>query len=244
MKPLKWKKYLKLVEYDLASLTELERDIHRYPLHDFAQIETDLCAALLLDAAEGQHNLYVVKLVPLAQQGQLPNLRISDHNDLSQLHLFVENYDLSRYVEIWFCRTSIDRASLNVAGRLSFYMRNQPHSQILEQVWWCSPRLIETYNQYFEYPYVRASRSSWGWRYRIEEAHIPDNSELTRHRQELEFSQSTLLLERCRCRLECFEEFIHSKRERDFSIEYKIAGSNLSIIDWDTSDDQEVLDGN
>ncbi len=61
--------------------------------------------------------------------------------------------------------------------------------QNLEQVWRCSPRLIENYTTDFPYEYVRAIRPEWMWRPRIVECHLIDGETRTKRDVSDEFFQ-------------------------------------------------------
>jgi hypothetical protein len=236
--PLKWKKYQLLVEYDLLTEEELERDIRRYNVEEADRLLDDL-GSELTNSQEEEGSLYVVKLVPRMQQGQLPNLRVTKKSDLEDFSRFHRAHQGIKPVEIWYCRTRIGAEIFSVAGRISFSPECFPRSQILEQVWRCSPRLIESFGRGFRYPYARISRCSWGWHYNIEDLYSPPNVLEAQQKGELLFS--ALLIERRREAIECFLSELEKRGEKSVSLEYKIVGHALSIIDWDTKADREVL---
>src|ERR1039457_4345971 len=106
--PVKWQKYLRLVDYDFITVGDLERDIHRDQRFEETQLIRDLADELERGAASGCRYLYVIKLVSLHLQGQLPNMRIQQRRDLRLLPHFLARHSSRNYVEVWYCRTRID----------------------------------------------------------------------------------------------------------------------------------------
>ncbi len=141
--PTKWQKYLKLVEYDLVRLEDLEAEIHRYPWAQRYYLIADLRKDLAVENQKGQQNIYVVKLVSILQQGQLPNFRVVNSTDADQLSTFLEDNGTGRYEEAWYCQTRIDHGVFSVAGRVIFRSDVFQGAQVVEQVWRCSPRRLE-----------------------------------------------------------------------------------------------------
>jgi hypothetical protein len=237
---MKWRKYERLVEYDLITLEELERTITRYPISSISRLREDMEENLAAEERFGRQTLYVIKLVPPDRQGQLPNLRVQSRRDLEGLESFVRRHSLTRASEAWYCRTPVDEDIFSVAGRILFARDEFRNSQVVEQVWRCSPRLIETFGPKFAFPYARASRCSWGWRFNIEIVYSPDpERELT---QRLEFINSLQTMERARDKIEIFiSDVFYRSALRSVSLEYKIVGSHFSVIDWDTENDRAVL---
>lgn len=238
--PLKWCKYLRLVEWGFVSERSLKAEIHRFQRRDENRLIADLERELAQFSWQGQ-KLYVVKLVPADLQGQLPNYRLTKTTDVKGLSVFLAKHASYNHVELWYCRTQIDLNIFSVAGRFLFSEGNGMKRQTVEQVWRCSPRLLQIYGHSFPYSYVRASRYDWGWSYSIEEVHCAaekgnDSTTLAK-----EFAASMIIVERSRDRIEQFVKYLDSFSFAAYTLEYKIVGSRLSIIDWDTPDDRKVL---
>ncbi|MFI5396744.1 MAG: hypothetical protein ACHQ9S_14510 [Candidatus Binatia bacterium] len=200
-------------------------------------VEKDLAA----DKGTGAESIYVVKLVPWNQQGQLPNFRASRVDDRGKLVEFFERHAGRDYAEVWYCRTQIDTSIFSVAGRIAFVRGSAEVGQVIEQVWRCSPRMIEEFNGLFPFGYVRGVRVDWGYNARIQHLHVPISSALSESVVRREFGFSVQRLEQMRERLELFCAFLDEQRFAAYSIEYKIVGSKLEIIDWDTPNDRQVL---
>lgn len=239
--PTKWQKYLTLVDYNLARLDDLKRTIRRYGWKSRWSLVEDVEKDLSADEGTGAESIYVVKLVPWIQQGQLPNFRASHVDDRGKLVEFLEHHAGRDYAEVWYCRTQIDASVFSVAGRIAFLRGSTEVGQVIEQVWRCSPRMIEEFNGSFPFGYVRGVRVDWGYNARIQHLHVPIRSGLSESVLRREFGFSMQRLEQMRERLDVFCAFVDAQRFAAYSIEYKIVGSKLEIIDWDTPNDGQVL---
>ena len=243
--PLKWRKYLALVHFGFQSADELAAEIRRYQISKAHLLVRDLGSDLRDDSRQARRSFYVVKLVPADLPGQLPNFNVERVSQLKPLVAFLAAYRRENYLEAWYCRTRIDSEVFSVAGRIVFSAADTGKTQLVEQLWRGSPRLLETYSNDFEFPYVRASRYSWGWPYSIEHVHRPRKSArksaLSNLQLQSEFGYSMRCLEQEREKLAAFCAFLDSFSFKAYSLEYKIVGSQLKIIDWDTPDDRRVL---
>lgn len=239
--PLKWRKYLALVDFGFISADELAAEIRRYPVHEFHRLVSDIGSDIRRERRQGCRSLYVVKLVPADLPGQLPNFRLENIAELRQLVGFLNAYGKGNYLEAWYCCTRVDPDVFSVAGRIVFSVTHSGKTQIVEQLWRGSPRLLESYSDDFAFPYVRASRYSWGWPYSIEHAHLPKTSPLNRSQLHSEFGYSVRCIEQAREKLEAFCAFLDSFPFKAYSLEYKIIGARLRVIDWDTPNDEQVL---
>jgi len=239
--PLKWRKYLALVDFGFQSADELAAEIRRYPRSKVQRLVSDISSEIRHDTEQARRSLYVVKLVPADLQGQLPNFRLERSSQLNLLVAFLAAHSGVNYVEAWYCRTRIDSEVFSVAGRIVFTAANTGQTQIVEQLWRGSPRLLETYCSDFAFPYVRASRYSWGWPYSIEHVHLPRKSAFSNLQLQSEFGYSMRCIEQEKEKISAFCAFLDSFSFKAYSLEYKIVASQLKIIDWDTPDDRRVL---
>lgn len=239
--PLKWRKYLALVDFGFITAQELETDIRRYPRDELRRLVSDLRSDIQRERRQGCRSLYVVKLVPADLPGQLPNFRLEDTSELKPLAVFLEAHAKGNHLEAWYCRTRVGPEVFTVGGRIVFSATDSGRTQVLEQLWRGSPRLLESYSDDFAFPYVRASRHSWGWPYAIEHIHIPKKWPLNRSQLRAEFGYSVRYLEQEREKIEAFCAFLDVFSFKAYSLEYKIVGAQVKIIDWDTPDDTQVL---
>jgi hypothetical protein len=239
--PLKWRKYLALVDFGFVSTDELAADIRRYRIRQVRRLVSDLSSDIRDDSRRARRSFYVVKLVPADLPGQLPNFNVDRTSQLKQLAAFLTAHSGENYLEAWYCRTRIDPEVFSVAGRIVFTAANTGGTQIVEQLWRGSPRKLETYSGDFAFPYVRASRYSWGWPYSIEHVHLPPKSALTNLQLQSEFGYAMRCIEQEREKLAAFCAFLDSFSFKAYSLEYKIVASQLKVIDWDTPNDKRVL---
>jgi hypothetical protein len=243
--PMKWRKYLALVDFGFISADELAADIRRYQISKVHRLVSDLRSDIRDDSRRARHSFYVVKLVPADLPGQLPNFNVERSSQLKQLVAFLAAHSRENYLEAWYCRTRIDSEVFSVAGRIVFSAASTGSAQIVEQLWRGSPRKLETYSDDFAFPYVRASRYSWGWPYSIEHVHFPRKSARKSAFSNLqlrsEFAYSMRCIEQESEKIETFCTFLDSFSFNAYSLEYKIVASQLKIIDWDTPNDTRVL---
>lgn len=239
--PLKWRKYLALVDFGFQSADELAEDIRRYRITQARRLVSDLRSDIRDDSRRARRSFYVVKLVPADLPGQLPNFNVERLSHLKPLVEFLDAHRGENYLEAWYCRTRIDSDVFSVAGRIVISPADGGKTQLVEQLWRGSPRKLETYSDDFIFPYVRASRYSWGWPYSIDHVHVPRKSELNAVQLQSEFRYSMACIEQEREKIVRFCAFLDSFSFKAYSLEYKIVASRLKIIDWDTPDDMRVL---
>ena len=242
--PQKWRKYELLEDFGLADTNYLKRSIHRVPWGDrnrvLEELRDEIETATKETGSESSF-LFVVKFVPPKLAMMLPNYRVQSFDDLEPLERALATADSGRYQEVWFCRTRVGVGSFSVAGRILVDARAGKNAQSIEQVWRCSPRLIEVLDDKFPYPFVRATRSGWAWSPVIEQIHRPPSAPETETVIREQFSRALCCLERKRELLETFVERVISAGVEVCSLEYKIEDDLVQIIDWDTSDDSGVV---
>lgn len=241
--PQKWRKYELLENFGLANMEHLRRTVTRFPKEDREIVIRRIREEV--ESASGKTNeqhLFVLKFVPTHLAMLLSNIRVQGSADLDAMERAVKAEPTGSYDEIWFCRTNVSAKSFSVAGRILVNATGGFGAHTIEQVWRCSPRLIERLGPQFPYPFVRASRSGWGWSPRIEHLHLPDAAPESEARLREEFAQALLKLDREREKLEAFVEAVLAVGLDVCCLEYKIEGDQLQIIDWDTGNDSMVVD--
>ena len=235
--PEKWLKYELLAEFDLSSLHYLDETIRRYKWSEREVVIRQLQG--MVDDL-GKLRFCVVKLVPLKLAFLLPNYRVYSTDDLDGLRRTIQNPE-REYEEIWYCVTVIDPSQFSVAGRIIVDRRSGDSAQTIEQVWRCSPRLIETIGKDFQFPYIRATRPGWAWRPKVQGMIITGDSSLNESNLFAELQRALNLMSPHRERLAIFEDFVFGCGCDAMSIEYKVEGQKLRFIDWDTHQDGHVL---
>ena len=237
--PLKWKKYLKLVEYNLTTLKELEKQICRFSINHIDDFFCTLKDEILRQRADSCKNMFVIKLVKNESFYKLPNFRVHDINEFNDVYNRLTKDYKKNFDEIWYCKTLIDDSVFSAAGRFCICETSRYLAQIVEQLWNRSPRLIETMSDNDDFAFVRAERIEWARRYNILELHPSEALSIDKITDQ--FNYSMLELEKLREKLEIFINYLRSFGLEIISIEYKIINGELFIIDWDTSNDLLVL---
>jgi hypothetical protein len=238
MTPQKWLKYELLHHYGLADLRFLRRTIHRFPRSKHIRFLARLRSAMMSTPKDHLDTLFVVKFVPMHSGMMLPNVRLTHVDDLTRVKLAIEQ-ESSDYDELWFCQTRVSPNGLSVAGRVAIDARG-PTGHVVEQVWRCSPRMIEILGPHFPYPFVRAQRIGWGWSPIIDEVHIPPGVPETKAALLHELGIALAILDERREQLELMSDAI-ATFGLDVCFEYKLEGRHLQIIDWDTPNDSLVI---
>lgn len=233
----KWQKYELLADLGLASRHYLTENIHRFTWNERWAVIRQLES--MMDEL-GELRFCVVKLVTRKLSFLLPNYRIYTMEDIEGLRHAIQE-PVHRYDEIWFCKTIIDPSQFSVAGRIVIDRRAGDAAQTIEQVWRCSPRLIETIGDNFRFPYIRAIRPGWGWRPRIQGSILPQDSGLSESALCSELGRTLHLMYPHRERIAEFEDFLFDCGCDAISLEYKVEGMTLRFIDWDTHQDRQVL---
>jgi len=238
--PQKWLKYELLDLFGLTDIAYLRKAIHRMPRSEHAAFFSRLSQAVRAAAQQGSpETLFVVKFVPKRRAMMLPNVRVSCIADLQDVKRAIRD-GAADYEELWFCRTNVSTRSLSVAGRVVVDSTAGSNAHVIEQVWRCSPRLIETLSPAFPYPFVRARRLGWGWSTRIDQIHLPSSAPESRAVLLQQLRAALLKLNEVRDQLELFSDAI-AALGLPVCLEYKVEGRRLQIIDWDTPNDSLVL---
>ncbi|MBL9181195.1 MAG: hypothetical protein JNN17_03580 [Verrucomicrobiaceae bacterium] len=236
--PEKWQKYEMLEAFGLAPSGYAGTAIHRYAWRDRSRLLRDLEDETRRDRGGA---FWVVKFVPQRLSYLLPNHRIYGMQDLAPLRLALETEN-SRFAEVWLCKTDVAPDLFSVAGRILIDRREGIAAQTIEQVWRCSPRLIEKFDHDFPFAYMRAVRPNWGWAARIENRFVPVGMALTPNRQREDLGRVLATMFPMRSRLLRFEQFLFACGCDVISLEYKMEASSLRFIDWDTHQDRRVLE--
>ena len=190
----------------------------------------------------GELYLYVVKLVPQLATRQLPNFRMRCAADVDRVSATLRAMSLGSFAEVWWCRTRVDRSVTSVGGRLRLGTGDVCLEQVIEQVWFESPRVLETRADDILVPRFRGTRPSWGWRWRVVEMYTGQGGMICEGRLLRDIREATMALERLKDPLHEFSEKLGECGVHEVTIEYKYVDGDLRVIDWDTRDDSVILE--
>jgi len=233
--PDKWQKYEVLEEFGLAPPNYISETVRRYPWEDREHVISELQRTL-----ESQKEFCVVKLVPRRLSYLLPNYRIYSMADLDALRQAFAN-PTRNFDEVWFCRTVIDASAFSVAGRVIVDRRAGNAAQVIEQVWRCSPRLIESFGHDFPFPYIRVTRPNWAWSPHVRHIFLPAGWKSSKLQLKADLGRSLQYMYAQRDRIIHFENFLFECGCDAISLEYKVERNRLRFIDWDTHQDGHIL---
>jgi hypothetical protein len=239
--PFKWKKYLKLVEFGLINISDLNSDIHRFNINDLDavinQISLELC-----HTEPRASIIFIIKLISNDTVFMAPNYRICSSNELIAFRKDMQSKK-HLYNEIWYCKTKIyeNNCALNLSGRILYTELVNGYDQTIEQIWNRSPRIIDDYSKTSDFIFVRANRLTWGMRHNPTLVHLPNNCNLKNADVLEQFYYAVKKIEQEREKIELFENYMIGFGFKSFTLEYKINDGILRFIDWDTPNDKLVL---
>ena len=235
--PQKWLKYEVLNSFGITPIEYENSVIRRFRWDQSSELVLEIERLL---PQLGALQFCVVKFIPYQLRFLLPNYRIYNHHNLQQLRRGIETAG-SGYEEIWYCLTQIDPAVFSVAGRIVIDKRGGCDTQTIEQVWRCSPRLIESFGDDFHFTFVQAKRPNWEWYPKITHHHVPAGQAASFQQLQEELGKALMMMLPLKERLLHFEDFLFKCGCDCFSLEYKVEGSRLHFMDWDTHQDMNVL---
>ena len=240
--PNKWKKHLVLVEVGLKSKEDLENEIHRYKSYNVNHLVNDIETELIENPDSG---IYIVSSIPLNECYKLPNSCISSLEDLESFKNSLNDRFFDKFSEVWYCKKPFEQNNDVITGRISFDNRegltSTKYRHGIEQVWNCSHRKIESFNnKNSDVIYLRASRDGWGRHYTIDDLRVP--SMKYKDKVIKGFRQTVKEIEENKEKIEEFENYLNSIGIEELCLEYMLSDKGFSFIDWDTSNDKKVID--
>lgn len=232
--PLKWLKYVLLARVGLSSITELNKTIKRFEKDDISAIRYE-CEKLFSNDSENEL-MAVIKLVSIDKAGQLPNHRIYSRRDIDNTVEFIkENLRVAQ--EIWICTSTVGEGNSNFGGRITFPMDGKFAPNLLEMVWFTSPRKIQDFTlEYFEYPFVSACKFPGTITYCPKIFHIPAkfNSSILKTMMASDMQSLLQIVDNFKDNVESLKMILHSAGAKELSLEFKSSFGKISFIDWDT----------
>ncbi len=236
--PNKWKKHLILVEFNLKTQTDLEKEIKRYPKQQIFQLMEDLKQRFHEDS---EANAYLLSLIPRIDCFKLPNYIIKTEEDITDFLEFMRKRE-GLFSEVWCCEKPKREGLDNVIGRVSLSTGKTFRTEaehIIEQVWSINHRDIEHYCMNSKMNYLRASREGWNRRYQLDHISMVDKKD--KNKMLNDFITVVKNIENNRDKIEDFLEFLREIDISEIVLEYMLVGEQFKFIDWDTSNDKKVI---
>ena len=229
--PAKWVKYQFLVEWGLRDARELDSSIKRFKFNDYLKLLNSINNEL---ENNPEHVAFIVKLIAKNTMFKLPNYSVSNESDLEALETEILKLSKERYYEIWYCRYDLTKQD-SVFGRLCFDFEI-PYKHDIELVWDYTARGIEYY-PYCKGDFISITRKDWTAENYIVNA--LKSADIMKSKEDTETILKALAYSR-KCILE-FCSFLNSCGTKSLSIEFKFKDDKLYFIDWDSDDDERII---
>lgn len=231
--PLKWLKYLVMDRVGLEPISKISYQIKRFNIFS-VELAKNWANKQFSTSLESE-KMIVAKVVPWDYGAQLKNYVMFSQLDVEpNFKKIMDEYPHIPY-ELWCCESPIGAEGFNLGGRINYPKGDK--NQILELVWYASPRLIEKVNlSSFKYPYLRAERNSTNPQFRIKVLHIPSEYSIKTGVNifEEDFKWIAKELEYNRKPLELLSSTLYEFGAKEICFCFKVTEGNLTIIDWDT----------
>lgn len=233
--PIKWLKYLLLDRAGVESIEKIKEQIHRFCINDVDVAEAWTAERLNIASDNDRNSTVVGKLVPWDQGAQLKNYRMLSVADVCPAFQDIRRDLVKGAHELWCCESETGASGFNLGGRLN-YPRDRS-TQILEIVWFTSPRFIENVSlEGFEYPYLRAERSIANPSFSITTLNVPEQYRIksTIDQWHDDFVAVLWLLASRQLAMQRLVSILHSFGANEVCFCFKVTDGHLTIIDWDT----------
>lgn len=225
-------------------MEELKSEIHRYYYKDIKILVQDIYKDMEKD--KESETIYTISLVNNDQLHKLPNINVSNINELEQF--YKQNINNYQFQEIWFCKKKAEKGQVFSVGRISINTSRQTSNivgletgQIIEQVWNTNHRAIEKYTVLENIAYLRASRIDWARRYSIDKVQIPQESNIYKEQMIQQFTEAVKNIEQQMEKIESMSQYLSEMGINSFSLEYLLEGNKFLFIDWDSQNDIKVI---
>lgn len=232
--PNKWLKYEVLDYFGLRNIEEVQTTIHRFWID-----EIDICLQNIMNSIKNEGGVYVIKLVYPERIYRLPNYLLLNLEDLNICKEELKTKNLQQYSEIWYCKNDINE---NLAfGRILFHL-DELFPRIgrmqTEIVWGASARLIEKYPN-LNVPFIALEKEGLLNEWYIQKAiyagcnHdklISEAFDIVRKIPEYYLSIRNI------------GEWLYDCGCTCMSLEFSISYGKFHFIDWDTDDDNCVVE--
>ncbi len=233
--PLRWLKNILLERVGLTTKKELDNTIHRFSIKEISKAE-DECYLLFEELSHRFGNILIIaKIVFFDQTGGLPTYQIRSTMDIQPAFKFAEDYS-SRADELWLCWASEKGVNSNYSGRITFPIEYSPN--ILEIVWYGSPRIIEEFQENnFPYPFARAHKESNSQQFIIDHIYIPDRYSFTpniRTRIIKEIQWALISIHRYQEAIKRLKTVLYGAGVKEVCLEFIVRSGKLAFTDWDT----------
>ena len=232
--PIKWLKYAILDAAALEPLSEISKQIRRFGI-DSVPDAVAWCQQCFERHERAQEEaMVVVKVVPWNRGAQLKNFRMFGAGEVvGTLQRIAAEFRFTNH-ELWCCESSVAKVGFNVGGRLSFPAFDSG-PEVLEIVWFGSPRLIESVRlPEFALPFARAVRHSREDPFEMAVTHVPSPYEFVTDCMREDVRWMTDQFQLRRRSIATLRAILRGMGAAEICLTFKVSDARLTIIDWDT----------
>lgn len=231
----KWKKKLILEKYQLSKYEDLIEQTVRLRIEEEQLLEEMIEKELILN----EEKYCRIVLVPMEHRYKLPNYIVGGKRELEQLHEFLEGK--GNYCEMWYHTHQRQFRQPIYSGRISYTLTEIDILEIVELVSGDNPRKIESYCQGdINTFYLRISREEKSGGYRIDSAQErTGNGGMSPGECQKRLEHE---LNKYREKLLRFVNMVKRYQIYSCSIDFNLSDAGITFIDWDTSDDECILE--
>jgi hypothetical protein len=222
-----------LIQYGLSTLEEIETQTKVYKIAAIDILISDLLLSIEKDKGRFVH---ILKFVPIELKPKLKNYLLYNEDDLN---MFINNFECEYdFAEIWYCKNEINKT--NIYGR--FCMGDGikvDYKHTLEIIYGNTARIIEQVSNHSKVPYIQANRIGWGFSYKTNQF---SNSNIGTNNLNKIFDFIIKSIEQRRENIEFFFDSLINLKVNSICLEFVVQSGNIFFIDWDTENDQRVLE--
>jgi hypothetical protein len=185
--------------------------------------------------------MVVIKVVPWHRGAQLANCRVSDVEEVPAAFARIREQNEGLRHELWCCDSSVDTSGFNLGGRLT--VPGPDGEQVLEMVWYASPRLIESVTlPDFDRPYIRAVRTRPTCTFDVQVIHVPSAYRRVTSPEGVpddgpwrgDFRAVARELHERREAIGRLAQCLREIGAQEACLCFKVSDGRLTVIDWDT----------
>ena len=234
MEVVKWEKYLALQKLGLVSSKEINACIKKYPIDQYRVLLNDLEG--VIDEQFLVEKFVILKFIEVGVTYGLFNYKIDSMDDFDGLRrLLDDKYNLLRFTQIWWCKSSKKRKVLCYAGRYSLFKYEDKVADnygTLEIVIGKSPRTLS----YFDGDITIACN-----------VHEFSNGDITKKPVNYSALHTQVIidladrLDNAQERISSFFNVCKSLMIKSIALEFKRTEDNLEFIDFDTESDISII---
>ncbi len=234
----KWKKYKLLTHLGFIEDNYLQNAIKRFQRSELESLLKFISS--FFSEGSNTHKLIIIKFVTKEGFGQLYNLRVEQQYSNEWILQQIFEHTVDSVIQYWACTVDIAPETGNFSGRYLADAQNYA-PQIIEIIWWTSPRFLESNLHQGIYPYSRHIRLPGQLSYTTEEIILPKSRPFSISVVNYCMQSIIELINSHINSIQILESAISACGLSTYSLEFKFENGKGTFIDWDTTNDKRVL---